>query len=393
MATAISPASNASLTAPTIWHSVDDIDTIAWETVRDANDLFMDLRLLRVVQRSMSTQARFRYVLFYDDLGQPAAITCLCTYVIDGTLLVAEGRMKKLLGLVGRILPLVVKYKVLFCGMPFSAGQSHLRFAEGADRPAILADLCCIMDEVAQTDRARVIVLKEFDNDDRHTMDDVEQHGYRRADSLPMNLTAPQQTSFDDYLTAQKHRTRHNIRRSLKRLAEGGLHILSTSDPDEIERIFTHDVHNLYTAIFQHSETKLEYLPIEFFREIPRQLPKNCRFFFLIEGDTVRAFGASVFSDRSYHPLFAGIDYEKNADFDLYFNVLYATFADALSQGADQIHMGQDADFFKQSKLGCHQEARSFYVKGVRPPIRLALRMLFEKLFPARPLTAPREAS
>ncbi|MEZ6050709.1 MAG: GNAT family N-acetyltransferase [Planctomycetaceae bacterium] len=378
---------SSATTSATIWHSVDDIDETAWEAVRKPDDLFMDFRLLRIVEKSMSPQARFRYVLFHDHDGRPAAITCLCTYVIDGTLLVEEGTLKRFLGLVGKAIPLVVKYKVLFCGLPFSAGQSHLRFTHVADRPAILSELCRILDDVARTDRARVIVLKEFNDDERESMDHVEQHGYRRAESLPLNLMHPQHPDFDEYLASFRSDKRRDIRRSLKRLEKTGVIIRNTSDPAEIERRFTPEVHDLYSAVFQRSETKLEYLPREFFLEIPRQLPQNCNFTFLLDGESVLAFASSVFSEDAYYGLFTGVNYQRNAESHLYFNLMLAGFADALRRNVDTFFAGQGADDVKRSKLGCHQKALSFYVKGTRPPIRLALRLLFKQIFPERPLT------
>jgi hypothetical protein len=53
-----------------------------------------------------------------------------------------------------------------------------------------------------------------------------------------------------------------------------------------------------------------------------------------------------------------------------------------LSSSVEEIHVGANADDFKQSRLGCHPDPRSIYVKGARPPIRLVLRLFFDRLFP-----------
>lgn len=372
----------------TVWDSVDQVDTSAWEAVRDEDDLFMDVRLLRAVERSMSDQARFRYVLFRDGHGRPAAITCLCTYVVDGTLLTDEGQLRRFLEGIGTVIPFLVKIKVLFCGMPFSAGQSHLRFALQADRKAVLSDLCQLMDELAKSDRARVIVLKEFDDEECADISSVEQFGYRRADSLPLNLMHPQHSDFDSYLAGFRSSKRRDIRKSLKRLQNAGLKKRNTSDPDEIERKFTSEVHDLYRTVFERSETKLEFLPREFFLEVPRQLPDNCNFTFLLDGETVCAFAVNLFSKDSYYGLFTGVDYKRNSDSHLYFNLMFAGLADALRRNVSTFFAGQGADAVKQSKLSCHQKRLYFYVKGTRPPIRLALRMLFKHFFPERTATS-----
>lgn len=388
MATVIEPAIDQSYDEPTIWRAVDDIDLDAWESVRQPDDIFMNVRFLRAIECSLGEQTDFFYLLFRSADGSPAAITCLSTHVMDGTLMTPPGRMKQALSLLGRVLPWTVYYKLLFCGIPLSAGQSHLRFAPGADRAGIIAALCRIMDRVAATHRARVIVWKEFSDDERAGSDEVLKYGYRRADSPPMNVALRQFTSFDGFLASLNSDRRNKIRRSLKKLAGGNLRILRTSDPEEIQRRFTDAVHRLYISMFERSDTKVEFMPAEFFRQLPVHLRENCRFHFLLRGEQVLAFGASVLSASSYHPLLAGVDYEHNAAFDLYFNMMYETFADALSHDVATIHVGANADEFKQARLGCHPEPRSIYIKGARVPIRLVLRLLFDRLFPAIDVTS-----
>jgi len=80
----------------------------------------------------MSESGKFWHVLFRDETGKPAAAACLCLYKIDGTLL-AEGFSKKVAAFVARLIPALVKFKLLFCGLPVSAGQSSLRFAPDAE--------------------------------------------------------------------------------------------------------------------------------------------------------------------------------------------------------------------------------------------------------------------
>ncbi|HTI50928.1 MAG TPA: hypothetical protein VL475_08255, partial [Planctomycetaceae bacterium] len=119
-----------------VWHSVDEIDVPLWNRLRDPHDLFMDVRLLRAVEISMARDATFRYVLFRDEAGVPAASACICTYSVDGTVLADEGLARWLANGLKRISQALVMYKIVFCGLPFSGGQSHLRFAPGVDHRA-----------------------------------------------------------------------------------------------------------------------------------------------------------------------------------------------------------------------------------------------------------------
>src|SRR5262245_43481410 len=71
-----------------VWCSAGQIDVAAWDRLSSSHELFMDVRLLQSVEQSMARDASFRYVLFRDQRGEPAASACLCTYSVDGTVLV-----------------------------------------------------------------------------------------------------------------------------------------------------------------------------------------------------------------------------------------------------------------------------------------------------------------
>ena len=68
-----------------------------------------------------------------------------------------------------------------------------------------------------------------------------------------------------------------------------------------------------------------------------------------------------MFDGKTYHYLFAGLEYDLNPSLDLYFNLMYAEMDCAFKAGAEIQVFGQTADDFK-TRLGCHQERRFFYV-------------------------------
>lgn len=372
-----------------IWRSVDDIDLGAWNQLRDPHDLFMDVRLMRAVELSMSRDATFRYVLFRDAGGTPAASACVCTYAVDGTVLAEEGLARRLACSLKKISPALVQYKIVFCGLPFSGGQSHLRFAPGVDHRAIVKSLDTILNEVAREDRAKCIVLKEFQEHELAALESLSDHGYRRADSLPMNQVGLQHTDFDAYVAGLHNRKRYELRKSMKKFAENGLRTIVTSDPDEVERLYTDEVHRMYDAVVSRSDTKLELLPPQFFHQMVRQLPENCEISFAMDGDTVRGFGLCLFSETEYHPLFLGVDYDRNREHDLYFNLMYQSVADAVRHRTQLVMLGQNADDCKTIKLGSYQTPRYFFIKGVGFIMENVIRLLFKQLFPARPVTVP----
>lgn len=369
-----------------IWSSVDEIDVAAWEQVREPSDLFLDLRLLQAVETSMAATCRFRYVLYRDAAGEPAAIAVLCTFTIDIGVLADDVWSRWALRGLRRISRKLVDYRILFCGLPLSACQSSLRFAPGADSQVILQRLDVALRRFAKQDRASVIVLKEFADEELPPLKPLETLGYRKADSLPTHLVALHSDSFDGFLKDMNSKRRANVRMSLKKFAGKGVEFVTTSDYATIERLFTPETYRLYEEVLGRSETKLEHLPQEFFLEMARQLPDCCEFTFAVEGERVIAFCISLWNDHEYRGLFIGYDASRNQDLDLYFNLAFRTIAEAAFHRSAVVEIGQNSSYFKRTKLGAVQSRRSLYVRGGNAVMNGVIGLLFKQLFPPRPL-------
>lgn len=177
-------------------------------------------------------------------------------------------------------------YPIAFCGLPVSAGQSHLRVAPGVDPGPILAAL----------------------------------------DGLP-------------------RKRRADARAAARKFAAGRLRMLTTSDPDLVDRLVTPDVHRLYEAVVARSETRLELLPAAFFRGVVRALPDGAEMIFALDGDRVVGFSLNLVARTAYG--------------------------------------------CKAMKFGSGQVARHLFIRGVGFAMRHAVRLAAGQLFPPRPITVP----
>lgn len=380
MTTATSTAAHYTYT---LYDTIDDVDLPAWnELRRAASDPFMDVRFVRAVERSMGESGKFQHVIFRDEDGQPVASACLCLFRVDATLL-AEGLAGKVARAIGRIAPWAVRFNVLFCGLPVSAGQSSLRFAPGVDAATVLRQLDAILCDIARKEKARCIVLKEFDNEECAQLAALDTLGYRRADSLPMNYTDPDFRDFDDYLSKLPSKKRYHIRKAQKKFAPAGLRVVQMAGGEGVDRIYTDDVHKLYEAVLEKAKVKLERLTPDFFREIAVQMPDETAFTFIYDGDRIVAFASSLFSSAAFHQMFVGVNYDLNPQVDLYFNLFFQALNDGFRRNVSEtIICGQSADKFKHQKLACRQKPLYFFVKGADRSTRFVLRHAFDVLFP-----------
>ena len=381
----ISPARYRATTYP----SIRDADWDVWNGLRDVkSDPFMDPRFILAVENSMAADSRFRHVLIHDEQGRPTAAACLCAYSVDGALL-AEGGARTVATSIKKVAPFLLRVPVMLCGLPVSAGASHLRFADHADRAAVLSILDGLLCDFAKETRSKCIVFKEFEAAGCLELVALESLGYRRADSLPMNCVPAGYSSFDDYLSRTNSARRRTIRRSKEKFARCGLKVVHRAGGDGVDELFSDDVHRLYEAVLERATVRFERLPAAFFREVARQMPDNSLFTFVNQGDRVVAFAATIFSEELFDQMFIGLDYRLNPECDLYFNVFFEALGAAFDRGPRHIHVGQTSDEFKHQKLTAYQIPLAMYVKGCAWLVNLFLKHRFEWFFPPRPLKYP----
>ncbi|MFN0055868.1 MAG: GNAT family N-acetyltransferase [Planctomycetales bacterium] len=370
---------------------VAEIDQVAWESVcGPARHPFMDLRYLRAVETTFAAESRFWYATLCDGSGRVVGCTCFCFFLVDVGVL-APPRAQRLITFFRRWKPSFAKYRVLLGGSPVSTSGSQLVLVEGIDLERAAATLNAIADELARRCRAQFISFKEFDPELTSKMQVLEPHGYRRADSLVAHWLVGDFDSFDDYYNSRSKRTRANIRRHFRKLEVAGITWVHYRGRDGVERLFDERVHRLYLNVYDRSRTKFERLPPSFFAELARHLPDESCFTFMFQGETPVGFCCGVASPGAHTLLYCGLDYDLNAQADLYFNIIFRGLEQGLVPGVKTVHVGASADEFKQH-MGCTQVPLSIYVKPRGWWMTFLFRRFFHVLFPENPAKYSRRA-
>jgi Acetyltransferase (GNAT) domain len=362
-----------------IFDSIDDVDLASWERVRSesAASIFTDPRFIAAAEAGMKQSCRFWFVVVYDD-GRPVACACLTAMTIDLADL-ADPRLAWIIRRVPGMLSRLRKLKVMMCGLPGSPGEKCLALTPTNVSAQVLSLLDAAIGDLAARSAMDVIAFKEFGKDDLEWMSPLLNLGYRRIPSLPMHLFKPSFRDFSHYCAALKTRYRQQINRSTRKLNNTGIKLSVLTDPKEILRVYTPEVHALYHQMVAKAELNLEVLPIEFFRQLTSRLKGEVELIALSKDSTIIAFGWCLHASSTYSMLYAGLDYRLNDQFDLYFNLMYAGLDRALRQGVSKIQIGQSASTFK-SRLGCYSEPLYVFAKGrgplMSPLIRYGARLL-----------------
>ena len=372
-----------------VFNSIGEVDLTAWERVRSESggSIFMDPRFIASAETSMKEDCRFWYVIVYDGNGRPAACACLTVMTIDLADL-ADPRLASIIRRLPRLLTRFRKLKLFICGLPGSPGEKSLALTSLSSSEDTLAVLDAVIRDLANETRSDAIVYKEFGNGDLEWTRPLLTLGYRRISTPPMHFFKPSFQDFDEYRAALKTRYRQQVNRSIRKLKAPGIRQEILTDPKEISRLYTAQVHDLYCQMAAKAEAKLEILPIDFFRQLTSRLEGDVDLLVISKDSRIVAFGWCLHAGSSYHLLFAGLDYQLNEELDLYFNLMYAGLDRALRKRVSTIHVGQSADAFK-ARIGCYSEPLYVLAKGLTPLMALLVRFAGNLLVVQKPVIPP----
>jgi Acetyltransferase (GNAT) domain len=348
-----------------VFGSIDEVDLTTWQHVRSeaGGSIFMDPRFIAGVETSMKHSCKFWYVIIYNE-RRPVACAALSAMTIDLTEL-SDPRLAWII----RHIPLVSKLqklKVLFCSLPGSPGEKSLVLAQTNDSAHILSVLDRVMHRIAKEVGVNAIVYKEFRENDLQSMRSLFEAGYQCIPIPPIHIFSHSFADFGRYCSALKTRYRQQINRSLRKLKGAGIENVTLTNPEEILKLYTPEVHAMYCQMVAKSDVKLEVLPIEYFRQTTLRLSSEAELVTLFKDGRIIAFGWALHDGQTYQMTYAGLDYRLNSEFDLYFNLMYAGFDRAFRKGVTKINVGQTATTFK-ARIGCDFVPLYVFAKGLGP--------------------------
>jgi len=349
-----------------VFNSIDEVDREDWRRVCEQAQasIFLDPRFAAAVETGMKENCRFWYVIVDGDDGCPAACACLTATTIN-LLDFTDPRLAWIIRY-GPGLSRFKQLKVLFCSLPGSPGEKSIAFGSRPSDPAVLNALDAFMGRLAAENGVDAVIYKEFAPDDLDAMRPLLLRGYRCVEIPAMHCLEPSFENFAQYCAALRANYRMQITRSTKKLRDSGIEAVVLTDPQDILKAYTPDVHAMYCEMVGKSDLKVEVLTIEYYRQMTMRLAGQIELVTLMRDSKVVGFGWCLRDIATYHMMYAGIDYGLNQQFDLYFNLMYAGFDRALRAGVAKINVGQTATAFK-SRMGCYSEPRYVYMRGVGP--------------------------
>ena len=265
----------------------------------------------RTLDESNLGQFSFYYIMVYDRKAPIGATACfLMNYSLDTTI---SGPLRRISNSIKKLMPNIFSLKAFICGIPMAPG----RIGMVGQTDAILKAVLRRMEQIAKKTKASIIAFKDFDHSYTKILDPLQKNGFSKFDSLPSTELNVWFKDFEEYLKTLSGVNRYDLRRKLKKV-DGHVRI-DFEIAEALEDGVLRDVYILYLNMVAKHDMGFELLPIEFFKNISKNMPGHTKFFLWRIDKRLVAFLLCLVSGDLLIDYYVGLDYSVAHKYHLYF--------------------------------------------------------------------------
>jgi hypothetical protein len=290
-----------------------------------------DFRYYEVLELTLSGQFEFRYLVLRDEASGEWAIQPLF-FVNQDLLGGLPLSLKSVVNPIRKIWPRFLTLRMLMIGC--AAGEGQLDHAS----PWLVPALQTAIDVYRRQAGASLILFKDFPSTYRVRMDQLAEHGYQRAPSMPAATLSLDFASFEDYMTSRLSKVfRKNLRRKLRALDDAAPVVMEVLTDASA---YVDEIYALYYQTFKRSDFKFEELNKDYFTLLGQRMPDRVRYFIWRQNGRIIAFNLCVIHDDTIYDLDVGLDYAVALDLHLYFVTWRDVIEWGLRNGIKTYHTG-----------------------------------------------------
>ncbi len=237
----------------------------------------------------------------------------------------------------------IKKIQILVCGNLFRVNFQGFYFKDKNDKQLIFH----FIKEFKKKNNFYGILVKDCSREfDKSFIQNCFFKSFKSDRTMELFLN-PNWNTFEDYLTdlTRKYRQRAvKIRNNLQRLNKYELDLENlTKNKKSIEK--------LYFAVAQKQNFTLGYLTFDYFYKMKELLNENFVITGYFENDNLVGFSSHIYYPNSekMEIHYIGFDYQKNIDYNIYFNILFEGLEKAILKKFKSIELGRTAREAKSS--------------------------------------------
>lgn len=332
----------------------------------------------KVLDESNLEQFSFYYIMVYDHKMPVGAAACfLMNYSLDTSI---NGPLRRITNSIRKLIPNIFSLKVVVCGMPI--GQGRIGIIGHTD--VVIKAILRRMEQIARKNRAAIIAFKDFDQTYTALLDPLQKFGFSKFDGLPSTELKVWFKDFEEYLKTLSSANRYDLRRKFRKV--DGRVAISLETVVDLKDDTLQDVYRLYLGMVNKHDMGFELLPIEFFRNISKNMSEHTKFFLWRIEDKLVAFLLCFVSDDLFMDYYLGLDYSVAYKYHLYFIKFRDTLNWCIKHGIKKYDMGFTG-YEPKRRLGFELVPLYLYVKlrnrMLRPVFNLVCQFLkFENFDP-----------
>ena len=154
--------------------------------------------------------------------------------------------------------------------------------------------------------------------------------------------------SFIDYETALKHKYAQKLRKV--RTGIKGLQLKELSE-EEVKKESV-NIYRLYRQVSEKQSVRLGFLNEAFIPALKSFYKEKLKVWGFYEDGKMIAFASAWLHETTFDMFYIGFDYERNAELQLYFNILYLSIEQGVVARKDKLILGRTA-LEAKARLGC----------------------------------------
>lgn len=373
------------------FNSIREIDERLWNSINRNQDIFHSYEFLCSVEESKIEDSRFWYIIAYFK-GKPIGSAVLSSFnvLLD---LFTNKNIQKIVNLLRKKFPNLLKIRVLFCGIPISIGKNTITISNGFLLKDFIHDVIMQMEKIANQHGINFLCFKEYREDEVRWLHKLTEFGFIKIESLPYVNMQVHWSTFDEYLKSMRHNYRRQIKNSLFNTTEkhpiiqkyhsstnlsARNEILLLFKPSEFDH---QKFYKLYLQVMNRVKTKLEILTKDFFKNVFEQLNNKSMVLTVIKDNSIKGAAYLVLDSNKITFLLVGLDYDYPDYHNVLMNLLYGIIQLAIDKKCKTIELGQTSYELKQ-RIGGKCINEYFFLRSSSVVWNTIIRIFKPLLFP-----------
>jgi hypothetical protein len=258
----------------------------------------------------------------------------------------------------------VVRPKLLVGGQLFRHDVASIQWAGAMAAYDVFVWYRDVIRATARKTGAMAVLLKELPEPlVPHFLHGAPEYILLRNDiSMQLDIPAGWER-IGNYESSLKHKYAQRfrkVRQSWNKLSIADLSIA------EVESNAAH-IFSLYQQVTAHQPVRMGFLSEGFIPALKRAYPDRLKVWGIWEGEKMVAFASGWVNEESFDMFYIGFDYARNADLQLYFNILFFAIGQAIALRKPLLILGRTA-LEAKARVGCRPRYLNTFL-CIRNPI------------------------